>query len=317
MTPAPDLSVKMGDLNLASPVLLAAGTAGTLDEMGEVLDLQDVGAVVTKSITAEPRAGNETWRILESQVGMLNAIGLANPGVDAFCSNEVPRIEAMPTKVIASIAGTSIDDYALVAGQFSKCAALLPALELNVSCPNVHGGTEFGADPQALTELVEAVRARAPEQLLIVKLSPITVGTPHSIVDIARAAISAGAGALTIANTIPAMEIDVETCMPRLSNVTGGLSGPAVHPVALKLVHDVYRGVAREAGIPILGVGGEQPWRSAASFVLSVASAVQIGSGSFVNPNTARRVRRGLGRWVARQGEASIGALVGALKLPS
>ncbi len=313
---SPDLTATIGSVALASPVLLAAGTAGTLDEMGEVLDFRDVGAVVTKSITAEPRLGNPTWRILESRVGMLNAIGLANPGVEAFCRDELPRIRAMKTRVFASIAGTSIEDYALVAGRFSAHADVLPAIELNVSCPNVHGGTEFGADPAALAELVKAVCAQATGQVVLVKLSPITVGTPSSIVDIARAAIEAGAGGLTIANTIPAMEIDVETCEPRLSNVTGGLSGPAVHPVALKLVHDVYRGVAREAGVPIIGVGGVQSWRDAAGFVLAGASAVQIGSGSFVSPGTARRVRQGLAKWVQRQGRAALADLVGGLKRP-
>ncbi len=313
--PTDSLRTTIAGLTMGSPVMLAAGTAGTLDEMGEVLDFRDVGAVVTKSITAEPRMGNETWRILESRVGMLNAIGLANIGVDAFIEREVPKIAAMPTKVVVSIAGWSVEDYVGVAAKIAEHAGVIPAIELNVSCPNVHGGTEFGADPGALRELLAAVREAANAQTLIVKLSPITVGTPNSIADIAASAIEAGADALTIANTLPAMEIDVESRRPRLANVTGGLSGPAVHPVAVKLVHEVYRRAARELGTPIIGAGGVSSWRDAAEFVLAGASAVQIGTASFADPKAARRVNAGLSKWVRTQGATALSELVGAVRL--
>lgn len=314
---APDrlLWTRLDALEMASPVMLAAGTAGTLDEMGDVLDLSKIGAVVTKSITAEPREGNATWRVIESDVGMLNAIGLANIGMEAFGEQSVPRIASMPCAVVVSIAGSAIEDYVRVATRLAGGGQEVRAIELNVSCPNVHGGTQFGADPVALSELVKAVRAAASNMTLLVKLSPITIGTPHSMVDLARSAIDAGADVLTLANTLPAMAIDVEKRTPRLANITGGLSGPAVHPVTLKLVYDVYRQVAKDAGVPLVGVGGVSTWRDAAEFVLAGASAVQIGTALFAHPKAALRINAGLAKWVRRQGAASLSELVGAMRL--
>jgi dihydroorotate dehydrogenase (NAD+) catalytic subunit len=253
----PALAVEVAGVRLRNPVILASGTAGYLDEMAGALDLSRVGAVVTKSITLHPREGNPTWRILETRAGMLNAIGLANIGIEAFIRDIGPRVRSAPTAVIGSVAGFSIEEYAAVASEMGRIPGLA-AVELNVSCPNVHGGCEFGSDPAALRELIAAVKpVLAGKKPLFVKLSPIPVGTAgHTMVDIARAAIAGGAQALCIANTIPAMAIDVHTRRPRLANITGGLSGPPVHPIALKLVHDVYRAVAREAGIPIVGIGG-------------------------------------------------------------
>jgi dihydroorotate dehydrogenase (NAD+) catalytic subunit len=314
--PPDSLRTTLAGLQLASPLLLAAGTAGTLDEMADVTDLHEVGAVVTKSITALPREGNATWRILESRVGMLNAIGLANVGIEAFCTEYAPRAAAMPCIVIGSIAGYSVVDYETVARQLATFSKSIPALELNVSCPNVHGGTEFGADPGALREVVSAVRTATPDQKLFVKLSPITIGTPHSIVSLARAAIETGASGLTIANTIPAMEIDVRTRLPRLANTTGGLSGPAVHAVAVKLVHDVYRGVARDAAVPILGVGGVLNWRDAAEFVLAGATAVQVGTAMFADTQSVKKINRGLAKWAQQQGVSNLSELIGGVKLP-
>lgn len=310
----PRLSIDLAGIPLRSPVLLAAGTAGFSDELADVLDLSQVGAVVGKSITREPRAGNPTWRLTPTKAGMLNAIGLANPGIDAFMADVAPRLKDTPTVVIGSIAGTSVEDYAHVAGCMDTLAEI-PAVEVNVSCPNVHGGTEFGVDTGALTELVTAVRAELKRTRLIVKLSPIAVGQP-SLSAIARAAIGAGADALTLANTVPAMAIDVRTRRPVLSNITGGLSGPAIHPIAVKLVHDVYRGVAREAGVPIIGAGGVCAWDDAAEMILAGASAVQIGTALFADPRTPLGINRHLLRWLNRHRVSTIKDLVGQVVLP-
>jgi dihydroorotate dehydrogenase (NAD+) catalytic subunit len=312
----PTLNTSLAGLPLKSPVILAAGTCGYLDEMADVLDLSRVGAVVTKSITRLSREGNATWRILECRAGMLNAIGLANVGLDAFMRDYAPKVAGVPTAVIGSIAGFSVEDYTAVAAAFNGIEAMA-AVELNVSCPNVHGGTEFGLDPGALRELIAAVRAALTRKPLLVKLSPVAAGTPgHSMVDLARAAVEAGAQILCLANTTPAMAIDVRTRRPRLANVTGGLSGPAVHPIAVKLVHDVYRAVAKPAGVPIVGIGGVLTWEDAAEFVLAGASAVEIGTGLFADPKIPLRVVKGLEKWVREQGRSGMGALVGAVELP-
>ena len=319
------LSIDLAGMPLASPVILAAGTAGTLDEMGDVLDLSRVGALVTKSITRQPREGNPTWRILECKVGMLNAIGLANVGIEHFEAHIAPRVAGVPTTVIGSIAGFSIDDYVQVAAAMDGIEAM-PAVELNVSCPNVRGGTEFGSEPGLLRELVGAVRPALPSTRLFVKLSPVAVASPHGVADFARAAIDAGAqpagpnqrpGAdgLCIANTMPAMGIDVRTRRARLANATGGLSGPAVHPIAVKLVYDAYRLVCRDSGTPIVGIGGVLGWDDAAEFILAGASAVEIGTGLFADPRLPLKVQRGLERWVRAQGASGIGELVGAVRV--
>ncbi len=323
------LAIDLAGIPLRNPVILAAGTAGYIDEIAGAMDLSLVGAVVTKSITALPREGNNTWRIIESRAGMLNAIGLANIGIDEFMRVEAPKVANSKTTVIGSIAGFSIEDYVRVAAAMNRIEAM-PAVELNVSCPNVHGGTEFGVDPVALRELVGAVRAVLSEKRLFVKLSPIVVGAPGaSIIDIARAAIDGkgnpggpnrrpGADGLCLANTIPAMAVDVATRLPRLANVTGGLSGPAVHPAAVKLVHDVYRKAAKDAssgGVPIIGIGGVMTWEDAAEFILVGATAVEMGTALFVDPTSPRRVVQGLAKWVRSHSAATISQLVGSVKV--
>jgi len=299
---------------LVSPVILAAGTAGTLDETAGVTDLTRIGAVVTKSITRSPRAGNPEPRITWTRGGMLNAIGLANPGVESFGAEIAPRAGTLPCVVIGSIAGFSIEDYT-VSARVMEAAPGIPIAEVNVSCPNVHGGVEFGADPGALGELVAAVRAELATTRLLVKLSPITVGTPHTPADLARVACEAGADGLTLCNTIPAMGIDVRTRKPMLANITGGLSGPAVHPVVVKIVHEVYQRFAKDAGVPIVAAGGVTRWEDAAEFILAGATAVQVGAGSFVDPRIPTKVTKGLTRWVRSQGAASVSELVGAIDL--
>ncbi len=308
----PGLAITLAGVEMVSPILLAAGTAGTIDEMGDVVDLRRVGGVVTKSITRLSREGNAFPRITWTRAGMLNAIGLANPGLDGFNTDIAPRIKTTPCPVIGSIAGDTIDDYVEIARAMDTADGLR-LIELNVSCPNVHSGLEFGADPRALGELVTRVVGAISRSEVFVKLSPITVGTPHSIVDLARVAIDSGASGLTLTNTVPAMGIDVHTRRPILANTTGGLSGPAIHNIVVRLVHLVHTQLARGAHIPIMAAGGVTRWEDAAEFVLAGASAVQIGAGSFADPRTCTRIMKGLGRWVRAQQAGNIGELVGGV----
>ncbi len=302
------LSIDLAGLRLRNPIVLAAGTHGTVDEIGELVDLSRVGAVVTKSITVEAREGNPGVRVVPLRVGMLNAVGLANPGLDGFLREYGARIAGVACPVIGSIAGFSMEEYVEVAKAFEALEAMA-AVELNVSCPNVHGGLEFGVDPAALRELVGAVRRELKTTRLIVKLSPIVVGNP-GMVEVARAAIEgmgedggpngrAGADALTISNTVPGMKIDIETGEPVLSNGSGGLSGPAIHPIVVKLVYDVERGIARETGTPIIGLGGVSSWRDAAEMMIAGATAVGMGTGTMGDARSVGRVVRGLERWRA------------------
>jgi dihydroorotate dehydrogenase (NAD+) catalytic subunit len=330
---ATNLTTNLAGLDLRNPVLLAAGTAGTLDEMSDVLDLSRIGGLITKSITKQPREGNATWRILPADVGMLNAIGLANVGIEAFVSEYLPRIAEVPCPVIGSIAGFSIDDYVSVAAAMNNAPAIR-AVELNVSCPNVHAGCEFGADPALLADLIREVRAVLDRTALFVKLSPIAVAVGAGvggsagkvgIVEIAKVAIDPGnskpagpnlrpgADALCLTNTIPAMAIDIRTRKPLLANVTGGLSGPALHPIAVKIVHDVYRGIAKATKTQLIGIGGVMRWQHAAEFILAGATAVEMGTAVFADPRSPLKVVKGLEKWVSEQGVGRIGDLVGKL----
>ncbi|MBN8597511.1 MAG: dihydroorotate dehydrogenase [Planctomycetes bacterium] len=349
------LTLQLAGMTLGSPLILAAGTSGYLDELADVAELSaagGVGAIVTKSITREPREGNATWRIIEHRTGMMNAIGLANVGLEKFKSEIVPRIERFvgkttrtentnppptpshgegaPAKVIGSISGFSIDEYVAVAAAMDAVDAI-PAVEVNVSCPNVKHGCEFGAEPSLLRELISALRPVLTKTRLFVKISPAVMGYASAgesgVVAICRAAIESGAApngpnqrpgadAMVIANTVPAMAIDVRTREPRLSNVTGGLSGPAVHPIAVKLVHDAYRGICKATNTPIVGLGGVMNWEDAAEFVLAGASAVGIGTALFVDPRAPKKIAQGLSKWVSDQGAKNISELVGAVKLP-
>ena len=318
MNADPDtLAVDLSGIPLRNPVLLAAGTAGYTDEMADALDLSRVGGMVTKSITAEARAGNETWRVAEVPGGMLNAIGLANVGAERFRTEHAPRIAPVPATVFGSIAGHSTEDYLAVARMFDAIDTI-PAVEINVSCPNVEAGAGFGESPDALADLIGAIRPALTRTRLIAKLPPAHSGDGASamIVTLARAAIDAGADALTIANTVPAMAIDPKTRTPRLAHVTGGLSGPAVHPIIVRLVHLAYQHMAREAGAPIIAAGGVISWRDAAEFILAGATAVQMGTALFADPRAPLRVVKGLDHWVRAQRAASIMDLVGAVRLP-
>jgi len=314
------LATTVCGLKLRNPVILAAGTAGTLHEMAEVLDLSGIGAVTTKSITPQPREGNSTWRIMPhpSGVGMLNAIGLANPGIEAFEEHYLPRAAALPCAVIASVAGFSIEDYVAVAASLAEGAGQVKAIELNLSCPNVRHGTEFGATPQGAAEVVRAVRAVAKNIPLLIKLSPVA----PDIAAIARAVVEAGGEqtGLTIGNTIPAMAIDVESRRPLLANVTGGLSGAAIHAVGVRSVWEVFNKFGRDLHgtgkhLPIIGLGGVHTWRDAAEFMLAGASAVGMGTALFADPRAPLKVVRGLEKWASRRGVTTVAGLVGAVRL--
>jgi len=308
--PPQNLATSLAGLTLRNPVILAAGTCGYVDEMADVLDLSLVGAVITKSITLEPRRGNEPDRIVGVPTGMLNAIGLANVGLDQFLADKLPGHKTPGTVLIGSIAGDRIDDYVAVASAFDASDDI-DAIELNVSCPNTDDGLIFGDDAGALTDLLGAVRPAVQRAKLIVKLSP----NAGSIVKIAQTSVNARVDALTLVNTIPGMAIDVKTRRPKLSRIVGGYSGPGLHPIAVRMVHEVYRQVCKDAGIPIIGLGGVMGWEDAAEFILAGATAVGIGTALYVEPQRAIKVAHGLSQWVDQQGCRQISELIGALKL--
>lgn len=308
---APDLSVNLAGLRLANPTLTCSGTCGYAFEYADFMDLSKLGAFVTKSITREERPGNEPARIVETRAGMLNAIGLANVGLERFLAEKVPLLQRMPCPVIVNVAGHSLADYV------DTCAAIdgldcVAGVELNVSCPNVSDGLTFGTHPGKLRELTERVKKALPHKPLIVKLSP----NVEDITATARATVEGGADVLSLVNTFTAMAVDVWKKRPRLANVTGGLSGPAIKPIALHLVSRVYRQVAKSAGVPIVGMGGVQTWQDAAEFILAGASAVAIGTALFVDPATPNKICDGLRKYMAKMKVSRLSDLVGALEMP-
>ena len=307
-----DLSISLAGLRLAKPTLTCSGTSGYAFEYADFSNLADLGAFVTKSITLHERAGNEPQRIVETRAGMLNAIGLANVGLDRFLAEKVPQLERMPCPIVVNVAGHSVDDYVRTVAAMSglACAA---GVELNVSCPNVKDGLTFGTHPQKLRELVAEVKRALPTKPLIVKLSP----NVEDITATARAAIEGGADVLSLVNTFTAMAIDVWKKRPRLANVTGGLSGPAIKPIALAMVSRIYRNVARDAGVPLVGMGGVQTWQDAAEFILCGASAVAVGTALFVDPATPTRISEGLAAYADKLGCTRLSDLVGTLEMPS
>ncbi len=310
MATQPDMSVDLAGITLRTPLVAAAGTCGYIEELPSVTDVRNFGAITTKSITAKPREGNPPWRLIESEMGLINAIGLANVGVERFMAEKLPGAESVDVIVFGSIAGGSIEEYVQVAAAFDA-AQHLPAVEVNVSCPNTSDGLEFGTDAARLREMVKEVRAALTQTKLIVKLSPNVT----DVVSLAGAAIDSGADALTLINTISAMAIDVESRRLRLSRGRGGLSGPAVHAVAVRMVHDVYHQVAQKANVPIIGLGGVLRWEDAAELILAGATAVGIGTALFIDPGCAKSIMAGLTKWTQRQGCQSISEMVGVAKL--
>jgi dihydroorotate dehydrogenase (NAD+) catalytic subunit len=306
-----NLSTNLAGLVLANPTLTCSGTCGYAFEYADFLNLSQLGAFVTKSITREERKGNEPTRIVETRAGMLNAIGLANVGLKRFLDEKVPLLCKMPCPVVVNVAGHSFDDYVETVAAMNGLDCV-KAVELNVSCPNVKDGLTFGTHPGRLKELTEQVKKALPAKPLIVKLSP----NVEDITVTARAAIDGGADILSLVNTFTAMSIDIHKKRPRLANVTGGLSGPAIKPIALHLVSRVYRNVTRQTGTPIIGMGGVQTWQDAAEFILAGAAAVSVGTALFVDPSVPNQICRGLNEYLDKQGVPRLSDLVGALQMP-
>ncbi len=304
-----DISVAFAGLRLANPVFTASGTCGYADELGDFMDVNALGAFITKSITLKPRKGNPTPRIVETDAGMLNAIGLANVGLDRFVSEKLPILERMKPAVFVNVAGTTIEEYVAVVERLADERAIA-GFELNISCPNVKkGGISFGTDPGQIEQITKAVKNGCGSKVLIVKLTP----TVTDISVTARAAIAGGADALSLVNTFTAMVIDIEARRPVLANRTGGLSGPAIKPIAVYLVNKVYREVAREAGIPLLGLGGIRSAADAIEFLMAGATTVAVGTASFVEPDCAQRVVDGLRDFCRRKRIARLSELTGSL----
>ncbi|MCC6641379.1 MAG: dihydroorotate dehydrogenase [Deltaproteobacteria bacterium] len=302
----PDLSVDLGGIALRNPVLTASGTFGYGTELAPFLDLRRLGGIVTKSLTLEPRSGNLPRRIAETQGGMLNAIGLENVGVDAFLREKLPALHP-DVVVVASVFGTEVEQYAEVCERLST-STRVAGVEINASCPHVKsGGIEFGQNPRLLADLVRGVR-RATSRPLLVKLSPNVT----SIAEMATVCEGEGADALSLINTLQALDVDVETRRPVLRNVLGGLSGPAIRPVALRMVWQASRAVS----IPICGIGGIMNAEDALKFLICGATAVQVGTASYLDPTAAGEIADGIAQWARRRGISRIADLVGTLEIP-
>jgi dihydroorotate dehydrogenase (NAD+) catalytic subunit len=299
------LSVQIGRLKLQNPVMVASGTFGYGAEYAQLLDLNQLGAVVVKGIRLEPVRGNPTPRTAEVASGMLNAIGLQGPGVDGFIKKYWPFLSALKVPTIINIWGTTVEEYASVARRFDALEGV-GALELNVSCPNIkEGGAQFGTDVKLLSQVVAACR-QATTLPLITKLSPNVT----SIVPFAKAAEYAGSDAISITNSFPAMAIDIETRKPMLANVTGGLTGPCIKPIAVKLVWEAAKAVK----IPIIGMGGIQSAADAIEFMMAGASAVAVGTANFYEPQTVLQVIAGLKEFMQRKGIQNVREIVGSLQ---
>ena len=300
-----DLSVQLGSVQLANP-----GTCGYAFEMGDFVDLSQLGGFITKSITLEERLGNPPQRTVETTGGMLNSIGLANVGLERFIEEKIPLLEEMSIPIFVNVAGKTIEEYLEVCQRLSKIA-VIKGLELNVSCPNVkEGGISFGNDPAATSRLVGAVREVCPATLLIVKLTPNVT----DITEPARAAVEAGADVLSLINTFTGMAVDIESRKPVLGNRTGGLSGPAIKPLAVYQVHRVYNEVAKTAGIPIIGLGGISCAEDALEFIIAGASAVSVGTAAMIDPGCLVRIVEGIQGYLIGHEIKTVRELVGTLK---
>jgi len=301
-----DTSTNLGGIALRNPVLAASGTFGYGSEFAPFIDLREIGGFVAKSLTLEPRFGNPPPRIAEVASGMLNAISLENVGVRAFVEEKLPLIPEGVT-VIASAFGTEMGEYAEVARRLSE-SPRVAGLEINASCPHVKsGGIEFGQSPEVLAELVRSVR-EATKLPLLVKLSPNVT----SIADMARVCEAEGADGVCLINAVQAMDVDIETRRPLLKNVLGGFSGPAIRPIALRMVWQVSQAVS----IPICGIGGILDAEDAVKFLLCGASAVQVGTANYLNPKATVEVAAGIAAYAERCGLARVSELIGALELP-
>lgn len=298
-----NLSVKIGNLELKNPVMGASGTFGFGREYEDFLDVNEIGAIVTKGVTPKPRAGNPGVRIAETPSGMLNCIGLENPGVDAFIYDILPKIKKYNTAVIVNISAGSVEEYAEMAWRLDIDG--VDAVEVNISCPNVkEGGIVFGTDPKAAA-VTHAVKTHT-KKTVIVKLSPNVT----DIVQMAKAVEEAGADAISMINTLTGMAIDINTRKPLLGNITGGLSGPAVKPVALRMVWQV----AKAVNIPIIGMGGIASAEDAIEFLLAGATAVAVGAHNFIDPSALKVIADGIAEYMQKHNIEDVNELVGALQ---
>lgn len=301
----PRMEVEIAGLRLRNPIMPASGTFGYGEEYAPYIDLNSLGAIVTKGLSLLPKAGNLTPRICETVSGMLNAIGLQNVGVDAFIHEKIPFLAQFQTPVIVNFFGNTLDEYAEVAQRLNDVEGIA-ALEMNISCPNVkHGGIVFGTDPEAIFDVVSGVRKKTVKPL-IVKLTP-------NVTDIqvtARAAADAGADALSLINTLTGMAVDVKTRKPRLANTIGGLSGPAIRPIAVRLVHQVVQAV----DIPVIGVGGIARALDALEFLIVGARAVQVGTANFIDPHAMTTILAELEAFCLAEGVEDINDLIGTLE---
>jgi dihydroorotate dehydrogenase (NAD+) catalytic subunit len=301
----PDLSQRLFGLDFKNPVLAASGTFGNGGEFTDFYDVSRLGGFVTKAVTPERRLGNPPPRIIETPSGMLNAIGLQNEGLAAFIRDVIPRLADMDTVVLVNVAGRTVEDYVRVCAELDGQDAVR-AFEINISCPNVkEGGAAFGISPDSAGTLTAAVR-KAAAKPLVVKLSP----NVSDIAAIARSVEAAGADGVSLINTITGMVVDVERRRPMLANVTGGLSGPAVRPVAVRMVWQAARAVS----IPVIGLGGIFSARDALEFLIAGASLVQVGCGMFVKPRLPLEVIEGIEEYLSRHGFASVRDIIGSLR---
>lgn len=307
MSARPDLAVTIAGIRLKNPVITASGTFGYGPEYADLIDLNALGAVTVKGILSEPWKGNSTPRLVETTGGLLNAIGLQNPGVDGFVRDYLPFLRQYDVPVIVNIWGRTIEEYGEVAARFNDVAGV-HALELNISCPNIKaGGMEFGTDPVTAARVISLVRQRT-RLPLIPKLAP---NVPN-IAAFARIAEESGADAISLINSVPGMVIDVETRRPVLANGVGGLTGAAIRPIAVRLVMQASRAVK----IPVIGMGGIMCGRDALEFIIAGARAVAVGTATFLDPSTALRVVREIEDYLRRHGLASVNDLVGTLQYP-
>lgn len=300
-----DLTTKIAGLTMKNPVMTASGTFGYGVEFADFVNLEDIGGIIVKGTTLNPREGNDYPRMVETASGMLNCVGLQNKGVDYFCTQIYPEIKDIKTNMIVNVSGSSLEDYAECAARINELENI-PAIELNISCPNVkQGGMAFGVTTEGAAAVVKAVR-EVYKKTLIVKLSPNVT----SIADIAKAVEGAGADSVSLINTLMGMVIDIEKRKPMLSIATGGMSGPAVKPVAVRCVWQV----AKAVNIPIIGLGGIMNAHDAIEFLLAGASAIEIGTANFVDPAVTVKVANGISDWLDQHGCSSVAEIVGQLE---
>jgi dihydroorotate dehydrogenase (NAD+) catalytic subunit len=303
----PDLSTRLGSLRLENPIVTASGCFASGQEIDRFIDVDRIGAVVVKSVTRLPREGLPTPRMVETPAGMLNAIGLQNPGVDAWMADDLPWLAARGATTIASIAGDTVDDYVHVARRLR--GSPIAAVEVNLSCPNVeHRGLVFALDAAASAEVIRGV-ARVTDRPVLAKLT----ADATDVVGVARAVVEAGATGLTLINTLLGLAIDPVSGHLQLANGYGGLSGPAIRPVAVRVVHQVHAALPT---VPIVGCGGVRTVEDVVQFLRAGASAVAVGTGTFVDPFAAQSLREGLAAWMARHGHERVADLVGAVRPP-